>query len=54
MRRIDYLHERERKKLQDRRLRAEYASLYKSLSSKNGKFKRMESIKKMLYGGGGD
>jgi hypothetical protein len=54
MRRMEYLHERERKKLQARQLRAEYASLYRSLSSKNTKFKRMENIKRMLYGSGGD
>lgn len=52
MKRIEFLQERERKKLTSRRLRAEYASLYRSLSSGNGQFRRLEDIKKQLRVGG--
>ena len=51
MKRIEMLQERERKMLSERRLRAEYASLYRSLSSNSGTFRRLLDIKKRLRGG---
>ena len=51
MKRIFDMQERARKERNRKRLRAEYAGLYRALLRKNDKFKRMEDIRKVLYGG---
>ena len=51
MKRFELLQARERKKLSERQLRAEYASLHRSLTTNSGTFRRLLDIKKRLRGG---
>jgi len=50
MKRFEIMQRKKAEKLSNQRLRAEYASLYRSLSIKNSDFRKLENIKKKMKG----